>query len=634
MNITLKSSLFFACIYATGCAVFAQSIPAQLHISETEHRYTIGGAKPNVFYAIDSIKNIELIFEDDDWYEQMEINYYHEEEIPATMVYDGDTLSALVGVGFRGHSSYYQNDSLKKSIAISLDYIDSTQELFGYHTINLNCSFKDPSFMREVLYENLIQKYIPALSVNYTLLKLNGQDFGLYTNVEQLNNDFIREWFYTNDGTTWRAERNDGAVDSMPGGVDGTGFSSFNYLGDDSSDYSSYYTLKSTQKENPWEDLMECVSVLHNNGDAVIEDSINQYLDLDRTLWYLACEIIFADEDGYVAKGGMDYFIYWEPETDRIVPLEFDGNSIMEPIRYNWGVFLKSTDTNFALTYKLFAVPAIRQRYLAHVRTILEEIFNSEVIDEKIEYYHNLIDSYVEADPVKIYTYADYLNDIQELKDFVVNRGNYILDNWEVEQVAPIISDTKWKTNFTDWGIVNSIEPLIINTTLSGVPVNAVNLYYATGLFGIFTRVEMFDDGLHNDVLPNDNIYGASIPPFALGTDVRFYIEAVGSNTAGSRRYDPPGAEHDVYYYKVLNDFVGINEVNTNGFFIYPNPACKIINISTSEQKETALDIYNLSGQLIWSEFINGNIQIDIEAWKQGLYICKYGEITKKFMKE
>lgn len=144
----------------------------------------------------------------------------------------------------------------------------------------------------------------------------------------------------------------------------------------------------------------------------------------------------------------------------------------------------------------------------------------------------------------------------------------------------------------------------------------------------------MFDDGLHNDELANDNIYGATIPPFALGTDVRFYIEAVGSNTAGSRRYDPPGAEHDVYYYKVLTDFVGINEVNINGFFIYPIPAQNFMNISTSEQKETALDIYNLSGQLIWSEFINGNIQIDIEAWKTGLYICKYGEITKKFMKE
>ncbi len=79
---------------------------------------------------------------------------------------------------------------------------------------------------------------------------------------------------------------------------------------------------------------------------------------------------------------------------------------------------------------------------------------------------------------------------MQELKDFVVNRGNYILDNWEVEQVAPIISDTKWKTNFTDWGY--SIEPLIINTTLSGVPVNA-EFVLRYRLFGMFNNVEMFD---------------------------------------------------------------------------------------------------------------------------------------------
>jgi spore coat protein CotH len=154
--------------------------------------------------------------------------------------------------------------------------------------------------MHEAIYENLIQEYIPALSVNYVHLYLNNSDFGLYTNVQQLDKTFLKEWFLTNDGTLWRAERTDGAIDADPGGANGTGFSTLNYLGTDTSVYKNYYTLKETNKINPWDDLIEVCDPLNNSPANQLEDTINTYLDLDRTLWYMVCEILFTDEDSYV----------------------------------------------------------------------------------------------------------------------------------------------------------------------------------------------------------------------------------------------------------------------------------------------------------------------------------------------
>ena len=64
----------------------------------------------------------------------------------------------------------------------------------------------------------------------------------------------------------------------------------------------------------------------------------------------------------------MDYYLYWEVETGRMVPLEFDGNSVMDQAKVTWTPFHNETNANYPLLNRLLAVPSIRQRYLAHYR--------------------------------------------------------------------------------------------------------------------------------------------------------------------------------------------------------------------------------------------------------------------------
>ena len=60
--------------------------------------------------------------------------------------------------------------------------------------------------------------------------------------------------------------------------------------------------------------------------------------------------------------------------------------------------------------------------------------------------------------------------------------------------------------------------------------------------------------------------YNYTIPPQNAGQYVRFYIETVSNNEVGTRKYNPSGAEHEVYIYQVkmediiLGDLV-INEI-------------------------------------------------------------------------
>jgi hypothetical protein len=545
----------------------AQKLPDEWHFSADGQRLQIGGNAGYGFYDESAIREVNLQFKQADYWTQLTNNYRTKVPILATLTVDGAVYDS-VGVRFKGQTSYMGvQTSQKKSFAIELDFVRNKQDIEGYETLNFNNCFLDPSFIREVMYLRMGRKHIPAAKGSYIHLTINGQDWGLYNNVQGLNGDFIKEWFLTDNGTRWRAERTS-TTGPGPGGGGGfgAGTSSLNWLGADTALYKPNYTLKTTHKTTPWADLVNTCRTLNNTPAAQLEDSLKKYLDIDRTLWFLATEILFTDDDSYVFKGGMDYYLYWEPETGRMVPIEYDGNTCMDvAFATTWPAFYKQTDTRFALMNKMFPVPALRQRYLAHVRTILEESFRPGYADSLIDAYAQIIRPRVESDPKKLYTTAQFNSEIAELKTFFSTRRNYLLTNAEVAAVRPAINLVQYRS---DNGL--STPPGADKTATvtaqvsSAAGIFAAWLYYATGLVGNFSKIQMFDDGQHGDGVPNDGVYGADIPAYPGNTYVRYYVEAVNNTPARTVVYAPQGAEHDVFVYRVAPDLVSAADVVIN----------------------------------------------------------------------
>lgn len=577
--------LLLACLcYFTTTAMQAQNLPNDMYLSADGRILYTGGATTTGLYDQSIIRNIDLTFAQTNYWNLLTQNYANSIDIPATMTVDGVAYPD-VGVRFKGNTSYMMVQGDKKSFNVTTDYLDDNQELMGYSTLNFNNAFEDPSFLREVFYSNQIRSYVPAAKASFIRLSINGQDWGIYPHVQQINGDFLNEWFMSNDGTRWRAISPDGV--SGPGGGGpggggpggggpgggggaqwGAGTTALNYLGADTTLYQDHYTLKKANKTNPWDDLVNVADVLNNTPLADLEDSLSQYLDIDRTLWFLAAENIFTDDDGYVYKGEMDYYLYWEVETGRMVPLEFDGNSVMDIAKVtNWTPFYNETNVNYPLLNRLLAVPSIRQRYLAHYRTMMEDALNPTVTHPIIDQYAQFIDAEVQSDPKKLYTYNQFLSEVTELKNFCTARYNYLSTRSSINVNTPTIGNVSYATNGTQWQQPLAFEGTNITASVSSTDgLSEVNLYYATGLVGNFTKVEMFDDGQHNDGGANDGVFGAEIPGFDLGTNVRFYIEAVSANSANTVSYMPEGAEHDVYYYNVAvgmssNTDIVINEL-------------------------------------------------------------------------
>src|SRR5262249_21156955 len=145
------------------------------------------------FYDIAVVRTLFIEFEDADWEREMEDFYHTDVKVPAKLTVDGKIYNGI-GVGFRGSSSYSSVPSgRKRSLDVSVDLEDDKQRLYGYRSLNLLNANQDPTFMRTFLYQYVARQYIPAPQVNFVRVVINGESWGIYVNVEQINADFAKE---------------------------------------------------------------------------------------------------------------------------------------------------------------------------------------------------------------------------------------------------------------------------------------------------------------------------------------------------------------------------------------------------------------------------------------------------------
>ena len=574
-QLLLKTFLFFW----VSTTIFAQDLPKFINITEDLREIKTESGNVTGFYNESKLRKIYLEFSDSDYWSQLEANYDTDVYVKATLKYEDEVLTD-VGVQFKGNTSYNKlSDAAEKmSFSIKTDLFVDGQDINGYSNLNLNNAYEDNSTIREVVYANLCRKHIPAPQANFVELYINNEYWGPYANVQQVNKDLLEDWFMSNDGARFRADASTTANKSKalppPGGGGGggggpqwgDGTAALNYLGSDISEYQKYYSLKSSDIENSWEKLVAVCDVLNNTPINNLEETVKSYLDIDRTLWFLAHEIMYSDDDSYIYKGKMDYYVYYEPETGRLTPLEFDGNSTMNNKNVNWDIFKNEDNVNYPLLNRLLSIPSIRQRYLAHVRTILDEEMNLDEVFTLIDTYVALIDASVNADPKKIITYSEFKNGITDLKKYFTDRKAFLEADAEVNVSDLKLSNANFSVNGVAEGLPYSTDQMNITVTAGTQNVSEVNLYYAVGIVGNFTKIKMIDNGSQNDGSSNDGVYGATIPSQPEGNYVRYYMEVIKDDTSKTASYLPIGTEHSSFVYRVQFDstkgsYLVINEV-------------------------------------------------------------------------
>lgn len=501
---------------------------------------------------------MELKFYDKNYKQLLIQNKTSETDIPARLIVDDSIEIDSVGVRYKGNSSYnIQGD--KKSFNVSIDSYRPDQRLNGIKTLNLNNGFVDPTFMREAITNYVFRHYLPAVRTGYAYLYINGEEYGLYSNVEQVNKDFLDIWFSSKSGNLYKGD---------PRGE-------FTWKGSEPSLYKSDYEKKTNEEVDDWTDLVNLINTINNSTN--LGNELKKVLDTDRMLWYFALCNAFVNLDSYIFSSH-NYYIYNDPGTGIFNMIPWDVNESFGVFPPNNLPFKKEefppidlkAPNKTPLMKKMLANPDYIRIYYAHYRTILQEFINLDTLNSLINKLKPVIIDYVARDPKKLYSLDNFNTNINSdvfvqgrnvpgLVSFVTKRKEYLTKLAEFAKSVPVIEKVQCITDELNPG-----DAAWFNVTLSTTNTATTMLHYRID-GAQFEAEDMYDDGKHSDGAPGDNIYGVSVqlPDEVLSGRIEFYATAI--NNEDAMAFYPARAEFE-YLTKEIEKPAGLADVVINEF--------------------------------------------------------------------
>lgn len=515
------------------------------------------------FYDEGTIQTIEITFAESNWDALLDAEKAgNEDNIMAQSVTINGTVYDSVGVKYKGNSTYNPNQT-KNPFHIELDtYKEHDHE--GYKDIKLSNVAKDPSFIREVLGYKILRNYMDAPLSNFATVSVNGTSIGLYCNSEAVSKSFLDNRFGSKNNTFIKCNPPAGA------GPTSTDLPDLVYLGQDSTDYYDGYELKS---DFGWQELIDLCDTLKND----IND-IEAILDVDRAIWMLAFDNIIVNLDSYIGGFQQNYYLYRD-DYNRFLPVVWDlnesfgtfsmigtGNLNGTTAKQQMNYLLNSADASFPLVSKILSIPRYKKMYLAHCKTILEDNFastNQYLADGQA--FQTVINSAVQADVNKFYTYANFTSNINNdvntgggpgggsvpgVSNLMNGRYSYLMAQSDFTAIQPSINTITLSNNTP---FINDI----INVTATILDENYTYLGYRSQPHAPFVKVEMFDDGLHNDGAAGDDVFGAALPIESALVEYYLYAE---NSTIG--KFSPTNAEHEFYSINATVNTIGDVVIN------------------------------------------------------------------------
>ncbi|CAN5584290.1 hypothetical protein BH11BAC1_BH11BAC1_08870 [soil metagenome] len=525
------------------------------------------------FYDLNTIQQINVHFNQPDWDYRMDTAKVGEEGyILAEWVEINGQIFDSVGVKYKGNSSY-DSTYFKNPLHISLDeFIDQAYQ--GYTDIKLGNEYSDPSMIREALGYKILQNYMDCPQSNFAEVYINDSLIGLFSNDESISKKFCSDHFSSSKNTF---------VKCNPSITSAAFRSNLKYINADSSSYQIRYDL---QSDIGWNELVALCDSLSNNPS-----SFSNVVDVDRVMWMLAFNNVLVNLDSYSGAFAQNHYVY-KDNTGHYNPVVWDLNMCFGGFSFagsqgvgmgtldtlgmqNLSVTLHAAESDWPLINNVINNPIYKRMYIAHMRTIVDEMFANGSYLADAAQLQGIIDAAVQNEPNPFFTYSQFLNGLTTdvlvssryvpgIMNLMSARISYLQSTPEFIAVPPQIDIiTVSDTAPAYLGVVT------ITAEVSNANSNAVYLGTRFDKSEKFSRVLMYDDGAHNDGIAGDQIYGVNIT--MLSAQAQYYVYAE-NNDAGI--FSPQRAEHEFYFLNadiqiaqagevVINEFLAVNQNDT-----------------------------------------------------------------------
>ena len=454
------------------------------------------------------------------------LSFYH---YKAKFVFtDNDGSDTINDIGFRlrGNTS---RSSQKKSFKVSFNTFESGRKYHGVEKLNLNGEHNDPSIVRSKFCCDIAKDMgIIASRANHVDLYINDEYFGLYINVEHIDEEFVKTRYGNNNGNLYKC--------LYPADL--------NYLGTNPEAYklgsedSRTYDLKTNTEEDNYEDIAHLIWVLNNVPKNDFRCELEKVFNVNAYLKIIVFDILTANWDGYIFNKNNFYlykntttgkFEYIPYDTDNTFGIDWFGVDWYKRDIYNWD----HSSQHRPLYVRIMEDPVYRSRFTTIMKNTIDSIYIKEELYQYLEEKKILIANSANLDEYRTYDYGFSFNDFLfsfdkaldvshvpiGINEYIEKRYVWALDQMELDNLLPDAQEEKIVLN-------ESKDSLSISVKIENVDfLSEATFWYSFDESSDFTSLVLFDNGQNQDLIAGDRIYTSSFISINNKNLLKYYIK-------------------------------------------------------------------------------------------------------------
>jgi spore coat protein H len=222
-----------------------------------------------------------------------------------------------ISVRWKGNGTYLQSrGALKRSFKVNFAKSPGGKAFGRFGKLNFHSNVTDASWMNEVLSHRLFRDAgVPAPRTTYAKVYLSvpgkhaGVYLGLYSIVENIDNDFAVDRFNTKAGALFKP----------------VAHRLFEDLGDDWNAYRQLYDPKTALTAAETARVIAFCKLVSHASDSDFAAKLDSFLDLDEFSRFMAATVWLSTMDSILAMD-QNYLVYLHPTTHRFqfIPWDLD----------------------------------------------------------------------------------------------------------------------------------------------------------------------------------------------------------------------------------------------------------------------------------------------------------------------
>lgn len=345
------------------------------------------------YYASDVVQEVHLSIAED----QLQRMYAALPEriyVPAVFRWRDRTIPS-VAVRFKGNSSSNPDQKHKRSFLVRFDKYEDSRRFLGMRRVSFDNGVQFGSLFSEPVVTEILQDLdVPVHRCNYARLYLNEQYYGVYGNVERIDDTFLERQFGHSAGYLFKVD------EGGPGG-------DLRFIGPEPTAYERAFELKEGEQTPAYAELLRFLQAVNTpqRPDAVPE--FESEFETESFLRVMAVMLYSGAFDQLTGWNSHNYYLYRDPLRQRWRYLPWDLDVGFCELAFGRIHVLRDWHAAWPapggrpspLLEQFIASPRLLAEYRRVAGEILEQYFQPEVLSRKFDAKYALIQQALEEDP-------------------------------------------------------------------------------------------------------------------------------------------------------------------------------------------------------------------------------------------